>query len=394
MSSESVPSVEAPPAASEQTRAAPESADNVSSAQVRQSLRASEAARLAQTPAPAETVAPVAPAATEASTTTQPAEEVAATTTETTANPPATEAPNEPTDPAETPDDVLSQLSSLDPKSREIAEKAIAAFKERNQEKINKRIGKEVAKRGELERKLQEAQIREQALSSQIQRPAEQAAPPPTNLPGIPLSNIHTPQELVKLQQEAKQTIRFVDQALDRDDIDQGIQVGDRVFTKAELKERRFEARVVLEDQIPQRAAFLQQRDQAVQAAIEKFPFYKDDKSPEFKRAQEIIKESPALRNAPHYLEIVGKLVLGEQALEARKTAAATTPPKAAPKPKPPGDQTVSGAAAGGIERTAPGTRAEQALLAEREKIVANGNATSATVRQFLKKQDQLRNSR
>jgi hypothetical protein len=392
MSSESVSSVEAPPAASEQTRAAPESVDNISSAQLRARFLQQETAQApATTPAPAEDVAPVAPAATEADTTTnQPAEVTAPAETETTEQP-AAETQPESTEAAEQSDDVLSQLSSLDPKAKQLVDKVLADYKAKQQAVIDKRIAKERAKRGDAEREAQ--QLKTQLLSQTQQAPQPAAIPPTPPMAGVPLSHINSPQELVKLQQEAKETIRFVERTLDREDIDQGVQIGDRVFTKKDLKERMWQAKEVLEDQIPQRAAFLQQREQAVASAYERFPFYKDQSSPEFARAQAIIRQAPAIMNTPNALEIVGKLVLGEMALEG-KVPAAKAAPAAKPKPKPASDQTMVGAAPGSIARVSPDTRSAAALAAEREKMAGGGNVSSAQLRQYLQKADQLRNSR
>lgn len=326
--------------------------------------------------------------------TTQPAEDATQTAPETD-TPEATEGETPEGDDG-VPDDVLSQLSSLDPKHRLLFQRAIEESRKRDQEKIDKRIGKERAKRGAIEQQLKEAQIREQTLSAQIRQPQQQQ--PPQATPAFdanqPLADVQTPEALQQRAKEAKDTVRFVNDILDSDGIENGVEIHGKVWSKAELKAARRNAQITLEDHVPMRAQFFQQRQNSVTQAIEKYPFMKDEASTGYAKAQALITNPQYrwLKDVPNAAEILGNLVEGEMAVEARKKAqAAPARQAAALRPRPASDQTVSSAVGAGGDRTTGASRGLNAVAAELARLNEKGNVTGGELRDFLKRKDQFR---
>ena len=279
-------------------------------------------------------------------------------------------------EPKEEADDVLSQKSSLDQKTKE---------------RIQRRIDKEVGKRKALEARIAE-------LEGKLTQPAEQTpkeearvVPLPEGAP--PLANIESPDGLTKLQKEAKEAIRWAEEMLDHEGIDNGVQVGDRIFTKADLKTIVRQAKVTLEDHIPARAQFLIERAKAQQAAQAKFPFLKDKTSEEYTMAQAIYKDMPWLKNVPQADWIVGLGVKGWKALQAEE-ASASKPKEAKPKvepPKPPSSQTAVSASA----TTRPTAGTTPRIASPGEHFKAKGGVTGSELAAYLaQKEIASRNSR
>lgn len=345
-----------PPAQSAVPNAANPSAENLNSEQVKVRLAASDRARLA---APAEQTSP-APA--EAPT---PAESTAPETPVT----PETQAEGE------EPADVLSNLASLDPKTRQLVEAEWEKRKLYNQDKIDKRIGKVTAEKMAAQQAALSAQQELNALR------AQQVQSQPTG--PLPLEQIQDMNGLGRLHQEARQTIRDVERLLARDDIANGVQIGEKVWTKADLVEAKFNAQSALEDQIPARARFIQQREQATQAAIEKFPFLKDPASPEYAEAQAMFQnpEYAWLRNAPNAVEIVGTYLVGKKHLTAAHVATVK------PTQNPPSSQTAT-SSMGLAARVAPEQRANTQVTAALETLKKKGSVNSSDVRAYLKQLD------
>lgn len=367
-------------------------------------LAAQEKAKLSP-PATAE-IPPEAPAAEPSPT---PVAEAPVASVET---PPEAEAPAETVSDtpavAETPsgeDDVLSSHSSLD---------------QRTKEKIQKRIDKEVGKRKALESRIAE-------LESSI-KPAAEAAPPPPPVvlsSDVPLSHIADMSALQKLQVEAKTAIRFAEETLDTPtkwrtkvvpvtDPETGeavlnpntgeaqvqkfkvTKLGDQEVTEADLKAIMRRARVTLEDQIPQRAQFLQTQADAQQKAFATFPWLKDKTAPEYQLAQEARRRQPWLATLPNADWVIGVQIEGIKSLQARE-AKAKSEAGAKPKPKttakPSSDQ-VAVSATSTSSRLTPDTAVRQGVQAERESLLKKRGVTTAEAVASLKRLDQLRNSR
>ena len=154
-------------------------------------------------------------------------------------------------------------------------------------------------------------------------------------------------------------------------------------------------ARVVLEDQIPQRAQFLAKRQQMETLAVQTFPYLKDKASVEYQHAQQIVRERPWLNSVPERDWLLGVHIEGLKAIEAKAAAAkktAATKPAAA-KPKTGNSQTEVSADSTS-SRVPVTTQARQQLQAASDKLKAKGSVSGKEYAQHLALQSQLRNSR
>ncbi len=261
---------------------------------------------------------------------------------------------------------------------------------------VDKRIGKAVAKQRKAERDLAELKLRLAEIEAAPRETPKADSPSIVPLPqGAPtLANINTVAELQKLQSDAKQAIRFAEAALE--EISDGAQPPEG-WTKQALREVARNARVTLEDQIPERQRFLTTRHQMQQKAYEVLPFMKDRASTDYRAAQAIYERHPFLRNIPEGDFTVGLIVEGIKAVEARQNAAqaAAKPDPKKPvisKPKPTGGQSAV-SAEGSSGRAPIGAAKEAALAEERKKLAAKGGASQQDYAASLFRRQQLRNS-
>ncbi len=376
----------AQPAANPQTSAVEnQTSDNVSSSQLRQALIKSDLAAKAP---PVENV--ITQAATPAATPAEnpPASDSVTAEPTTTDTPQTTEA-----QPVEAmPDSVLSNLSSLDPETRKWVEKAVEEFKSNQQEQIDKRIGKERAKRGDSER------IAEQALSEVQRLRAElaqnQQPVTPTANSTSPLAQVQDLNSLATKRNEAVNAIGAVDDALAQFPSAEKISIEGTEYDRATLIDIRRNARDLLTKAIPERQAFLQQRAQANQNAITSFPYLADQGSPEYAIAQRFVRENNHwLQHQPNALEIVAKMVEGEKAMTARRTAQPVAIKPAVTLQRPSSDQTAT-TVGSAPERISADGKSKKQLEAIQQKVSESSNVTGSQLRQILKQTEQLRNSR
>lgn len=259
------------------------------------------------------------------------------------------------------------------------------------QEKFDRRIGKEVAKRKVLEEQLHQlqAQLLAQPQKQQEEVKPAQIVPLPAGAP--PLANINDISGLLQLQQQAKETKRWVEEQLDRDDLGNGVQIEGKTISRSDLKGMMRRASVVLEDEIPQRAQFLQLRNESQQKALERYPFLKDPASPEYQHAQAARKQYPWIDSLPYADEMIGRQIMGlkyEQMLADAKTKG-KAPAKAPPKPS--GDQTTVSADSS-TTRVPVTTQIKQQRQAVDEKFKAKGALSAKDAVALLSQREQLKN--
>ena len=249
------------------------------------------------------------------------------------------------------------------------------------QKKIDKRIGKEVAKRKALEARLGELEAalgqRTQQAEESVQQPAP-AQPLPSN---VPLAQIEDFNSLQTLQQQAREAKRFAQEQLDRDDFEP-VRVGDTVLGKQELKAILRNAEKTLEDDIPARANFLTQKQQAQQVAHQMFPYLKDRTAPEYVLAQQALSQMPWMKNLPNADWIIGVQIEGLKALEAKK-AKTGSKPQPAISTRPPASQGLV-SSAGGEVRTPSATKSANQIEALRSQMSKKGGVTANEAAAFL----------
>lgn len=295
-----------------------------------------------------------------------------------------------------------------------VPSQSTSKFTPEQQRIFDKRVGKEMGKRQAAEARLQETEARLKELEGRAIAPA----PPATTTPPVPfsgpspLAQYNDLASLGQLQLQAKEAVRWADQVLDtprawktktETDPDSGeensykvTQIGDKVYTEAEVKGIMRRAKVTLEDDIPARVQYVNVRSQALSAAHQEFPFLTDKSSPDYHRAQQILRD-PRLSSFPDAEWIVGMQIEGERATAARKAAAKTAAeskgkPKAA-APKPASDQTAV-SSANTAARVPVATGVKAALAAEQKKLSMKGGITTAEAIASLTNRERLRNSR
>lgn len=359
-----------------------------------------ERQKVADTTAAAPSAEAITPAATPALTENpaQVAEQISSEVSTETEVPKGEEAQNE--IPAEdTPADVaaeenvLSQLSSLEPQTRELVEQLLADQKKHTHESVQKRIDRERAIRGDLERELA-------SLKANAGKPEVIHVPTPTE--ASPLADVSDFQTLTNRHKEAREAKHWANGLLDSEswpqvDLGSGklvdaVKIGEQYLTRQDVRGILRKAEVALEDHIPARLNFLQKQQQVRQAAVAEFPFLKDKNSLEYQQAQKARVDFPWLNNVPEADWFIGAAILGQQTLDARKKAAQGAPAanglKLTPA-KPPSSQTAMPATASAPRLTGD-KQAARNLAVEREKLGAKGNVTGADARNYFLKKETL----
>jgi hypothetical protein len=225
----------------------------------------------------------------------------------------------------------------------------------KTKEKIQKRIDKEVAKRGSLERELA-------ALKAQV---AQNAVPPPpvvSPTPDNPLANVVDVEGLKKEREAAFETKEWAEMQLDREDIDwtKGLQYGDRVYSKQELKLVVRNAARRIDREIPERAQFLTERTKWQAEASQKFTWLNEPTSKEFGVYQQMLRD-PDIAKKPNAPWLAAAAVYGHFEINRVIQSKGTKPVSEAQKQRPPLSQVANGGGAFAI-RESSGTRAQKEL--------------------------------
>lgn len=340
-----------------------------------------------------------------------PVDKVVADTTEQ-----STETADKAPNPSEAAESTTEETSSEDTDAKKDVLSKEAQDKEaRIQEKVQRRVNEEIAKRKGLEDRVAFLETALQEANKPKPATSEPEAPKGT----MPLSHINDLPSLEKYAKSAKETIRWAEQQLSRDDLGEGIQFEDKLLTRKDLQRIVWDTKITLEDHIPEREKFLETKKEISEKAYEMFPFLRDPKDPDFQLAVQAYQSNPWLVDRPNADFIVGVQVEGLKALKlkqevrekirAERAAKLTSPSNASPsssatsKPgaatkslpasKPAGDQAAvsSGTSTG---RVPTQTVAKSALEATREKLRAKGAVTASEAAALLQRSEQLRTSR
>lgn len=285
----------------------------------------------------------------------------------------ATPAPEEPEDLSK--DEVLSKLSP------------------EQQERFEKRLAKEVAKRKEMESEIGRLRTLINATPEQPAAPANaQSKPEPT--PDTPLGHISTLEELGREERTVKETKYWAQEQLDREDLGEGIKVGDQLYTRDRLKAIVRNASRAIEQYIPERAGFINAREQMVKRTRETFPWVTDRASPEYATWQQI-KTDPALSNRPNADWIAAVQVEGLRTLAARAKVNGQPAPKQteAKKERAPQSQ-IGGNASFSPSREATSSQAVKKLQDEMDKMRARKGVSGREVAAYLERLENTRSTR
>lgn len=295
-------------------------------------------------------------------------------------------------------------------KKKEVLLKAEQEKEARIREKVQKRVNEEIAKRKEMEDRIASL---ETALK-QAQQPKVAEEKPAPKGKG-PLADVNDLDTLATRLRQAKEAKRWAQTHLNRGDIGEGIQFGDRLLNRDDLVNVVREADITIEDQIPERERFLLSRTEAVKQAHTLFPFLTDPKSEDFKTAQQAYQANPWLHDLPNADFIVGVQVEGLKAIKMKQeirekiraeaaarnskppVAASSAPSGLSPKPlpvaKPAADQTAVSSSTTAA-RVPSQSVAKRALESDRQKLSTKGAVTASEAAALLQRSDQFRNIR
>jgi hypothetical protein len=263
------------------------------------------------------------------------------------------------------------------------------------QEILDKRIGKEVAKREKLKAQVAELQAKLAQQPTEVEK--EIPVPVPAN---VPLAEITSMEQLSAYRENLANDIIEAEGLLYAEFPQEGMDTKWGRVTKPQLIGMLTEAKKIERNQIPAREKFLTTRTQAKQTASEEFAFLNDPTHPGYQMAK-AARSDPAnalLRSYPNSEYLIGLLVEGQLAVQARKAAAAATGKEAAktatkPKPKPTAGQSEIASDAS-IQRAPVGVLGQQALQSEITKIKGGKNTyDSKSFAALLAAKQRFRNS-
>lgn len=339
--------------------------DNVKGPSVAHALLQREAALASKSAPPAESITEAAKAA------------------EKVANSTATDAP-EKSEPSAT---ETAKESEVKPKETEVEDPdVLSKIPPEIQKSIDKRIGKEMGKREALEAKVAEL---EKKLA---EKPVELPKPAPIEPTAAnPLANIVDLATLDKQVSTAKETKLWVQEQLDREDIEQGVKVGDQTYTKQQLKTALRNVERQLEVHIPERAKFLTARADAEKRALETFEWLKDKDSEQFQMFSKLMSLPDAgFATSPYGVYSAAAAVEGQSQVKLRQSIAKDHQgAKPVEKKVPPASQLASSGASVPPARESGSNRAVAALAEEMANMKKGHGVKVSDATKFLARRDQ-----
>ena len=137
--------------------------------------------------------------------------------------------------------------------------------------------------------------------------------------------NAETADDLAEVYEKAEKAEEWIEDTLDqlRDSGEDSLIVGEREYTRQEIKAFRKEVKKALKTDIPKRAEVFEQRQQYDTHAVEAFPFLVDPKSDGYKHAEAVMQDKgleKALKNHPAQTYLVGLLAEGLLSHNAKKS--------------------------------------------------------------------------
>lgn len=233
------------------------------------------------------------------------------------------------------------------------------------QAKIDRRIGKEVAKRKALEQEV--AELKE--LVGQKPTEVEKEVPVPIP-PNVPLPEIQT-QDQLEAYKVALASDIIEAEGLLYDFPAEGMDTKWGHVTKPQLRAMLTEAKKTQQLVIPAKEKFIATKAQVSQTAQEKFPFLKDPTHEGYALAQ-AAKKDPAnawIRGLPNSDYVIGLMVRGQLAMQAEEAKPAKQGVKPRPTPTKGQSEIASDAS---IQRAPVETAHLQGVQVERAKILGN----------------------
>jgi len=206
---------------------------------------------------------------------------------------------------------------------------------------VDKRIGKEVAKRKDLEGKLQAAEARLASLETKQTDGG-------TKFKGILGKDLTvlTESELVGYEADIRELRRWARRHIETGYTNEKDGIS---FSAEEIADRMETIEEVLEERIPKARGQAAKRKEADERAQKAFPALFDAESPDHETAEALLKAVPELRRIPEYRMLIGHMIAGAKALRTKKPPVSATAPAI---PRPGGGKATLSA---GAIRTKPG---------------------------------------
>lgn len=259
---------------------------------------------------------------------------------------------------------------------------------------VKKRIGKAVAKQREAEARAAAAEAKVKELEAKVAEPAPAPEAPPTPIivpaedPDDRTAQAASPDDLVKLRREAEAALEWAE--LNADGVmDEA--TGETKYTPAQIRQIKVGAQRHLNRYIPQREAFLKERETGRTQARQLFPQLFDSKSAEHHQLQAALRQRPHLARDPHAELIYGLAMEGLKVIQERVTAAQKPPPAPAAKPKPPPAPTKEAPAKSTVRAPSGNATVKKALDAAEARYSKQG--TAEAYQEVLRIRNQLRQS-
>lgn len=304
--------------------------------------------------------------------------------------PPKTEEAQAPSEaqPEEPKEDAQAESTEPEGEANEVLSTETHSLDPKLQAKIDRRIGKEVAKRKALE---QEVAALKQLVAQPPQVEEKEVVVPVSA--NVPLPEIRDLQTLQTYENALKRDIREAEVLLYSDFPAEGKQTRWGTFTKDQLIQELFVAKQKLEEEVPAKKEWLNTNQSARATALEKFDFLKDPTKPEYQLAQQAKRQFPVINQFPNSDMLIGLLIKGQQALAAEEAQKGAVKSTAKPKPKPTNGQSEMPSDAS-ASRVPVGLMDKMAMEHEKKQLGLKKGVSQRDFAAFLAKQSQLRNSR
>jgi hypothetical protein len=258
---------------------------------------------------------------------------------------------------------------------------------------LQKRIARFTRQKGDLERKLQEAEAERQQLRGEVDR-YKSAPLPETPLPVVvnqadPAGHILNEAQLEQAHKQARFFRRWCEDnpeggTLQVPDGKGGYQT--REFSGEQVRTMKRAAEDDLEEHLPARREYLRTEQAQTASAIKEFPWLADQRSPQFTKFKQALAGFPAIRLNPDWARATAIFVEGLEAREARLLAASAAKSPALPKPKTPPPK-VLGAPASAPARVGPRGKFDTDIAAAQKEYEANPNQRTFARLDVLKRQ-------
>lgn len=288
------------------------------------------------------------------------------------------EAPDESeeSEPPVQPSDVLSKFKDLD----------LDSLSEEESKELAKHLNASAIKRfGKLTAQKHALLAENQELQQQVEQapvPAEQ----PAFLKDNALHNVNDINALTKEVENLNTLIEWADEGMENEvEYDDSgneyvVKDGDKTYTKADLRRIKANAKKILRKDAPARQAWIKERQQSDQQAVQTFDFLSDGESEDYKMFMQVKASplyKPLVEHLPNSNFALGLMVEGLKAVKARQANAGQ--PKKLKKPTAP----VASAEAGASKPRSEGSKHKKAVQAAHAKFEKSGNI--ADYQQYIK---------